>query len=221
MTQTNWQQEQELFYSTATFRLLLDSLARPGKINRLAYPTFWDGAPNFNSSPKTLVINMHALASLATLLDGEVSYVMAADGQWLDQHNPAVQWVTVRTGSPLAKTPNKADFAFFCDGSSKGLLSVLNPGNLLEPEISTTAFYCVEHLSQADQHTLPLTLQLSGPGIEGSTSIGIAGLEQNEINIIQATRQSYPLGIDIFLIDSLGQCVGLPRTTRLFSNSQG
>jgi alpha-D-ribose 1-methylphosphonate 5-triphosphate synthase subunit PhnH len=84
--QTSWQQrqEQEIFYSTATFRYLLDSLAQPGKINKLAYPTFGN-AP----AESKLLPNMYALGALATLLDSEVSFVLAEQGQWLDQQNPA------------------------------------------------------------------------------------------------------------------------------------
>jgi alpha-D-ribose 1-methylphosphonate 5-triphosphate synthase subunit PhnH len=214
-TQTGWQQrqEQQIFYSTATFRSLLDSLARPGKINKLAYPTLERA-----NTESELLPNMYALGALATLLDSEVSFVLAEQGQWLDQRSPASQWLIVRSGSRLAASPSQADFAFFSGGSSNGLISTLNPGDLLEPEISTTAFYTVESLAPTTEAALPLVLTLKGPGIADTTTFGVAGLAESEIALIQATRHNYPLGIDIYLIDAAGQCVGLPRTTRLVSS---
>jgi alpha-D-ribose 1-methylphosphonate 5-triphosphate synthase subunit PhnH len=145
------EREEHIFYRAVTFRLLLDSLARPGKLNQLAYPTSLEMPPDFylSSNSEPVSLNFYALAALATLLDGETSFVMAAGGQWLDQDAPAVRWLALMSGS-IAVTANIADFAFFFDGNSGGLLRELNPGSLLEPELSATAIYCVECLEEVE-----------------------------------------------------------------------
>jgi alpha-D-ribose 1-methylphosphonate 5-triphosphate synthase subunit PhnH len=211
-------QEEQVLYSARTFRLLLDSLARPGKITRLDYPHFLDEPlSSYSEQPTTKIpLNLYALGALLTLLDREVSFLLSAHGRWLGHEDPLTQWLALRSGATVGK-PETAAFAFFCEGSSNGLLIQLHPGTLLEPEISTTAIYCVEHLTTS--HPTPdkrwLTLELQGPGIFQVCTLNIAGLDKTEISHILATRQHYPLGIDVFLIDAVGHCIGLPRTTRI------
>ncbi len=208
---------QQVIYSATTFRLLLDSLARPGKINALEYPIFPGAPPSFYSQARAtdLPVNFYALGALLTLLDGEVSFIIAANGQWQPANSSVVQWLALRSDANVAK-PESARFALFCDGRSDGLVSQLNAGTLLEPEESATAFYCVEQLeSEVALDDDWLTLALSGPGILSKNIVHVAGLSVDEIEYIDATRRHYPLGVDIYLIDALGNCVGLPRTTRI------
>src|SRR6266496_3197373 len=216
-------QDQHILYSATTFRLLLDSLARPGKINRLEYPRRLGNPPSFYSQPLSMdvPVNFYALGALLTLLDGEVSFVVAANAQWQPSISPVVQWLTLRSNASVAK-PEAADFAFFCDGKSGGMITHLDSGTLLEPEESTTAFYCVEQLADMSDTIVDLdgddewlTLELSGPGIRTQNIVHVAGLDMAEIEYINATRCNYPLGIDVYLVDVLGRCVGLPRTTRI------
>jgi alpha-D-ribose 1-methylphosphonate 5-triphosphate synthase subunit PhnH len=236
--------EEYIYYSAVTFRCLLDSLARPGKLNQLAYPTSLEMPPDFylSSTSEPVSLNFYALAALATLLDGETSFVMAAGGQWFDQDAPAVRWLALMSGS-IAVTANIADFAFFFDGNSGGLLRELNPGSLLEPELSATAVYCVECLEEVeykegsgsgepqyaflqDVGSKPgcssddaITLELRGPGVHECRSIKVVGLNRNEIDLIKVTRHNFPLGIDIYLVDGAGRCIGVPRTTKLHVRS--
>ena len=139
-------------YSAITFRCLLDSLARPGKINQLGYPSFLGEPPRYRASSDTaaVLLNLYALGALLTLLDREVSFAMAANGRWLDANAPAVQWLALRSGAGVT-VPVSADFAFFCYGASNGLLAELHVGTLLEPESSATAIYCVECLAEVGQ----------------------------------------------------------------------
>jgi alpha-D-ribose 1-methylphosphonate 5-triphosphate synthase subunit PhnH len=232
--------EEYIHYSAVTFRCLLDSLARPGKLNLLAYPTSVEIPPDLYLSltAESVALNFHALAALATLLDSETSFVLAARGHWLDQDAAVVRWLALRTGSTMGSA-NTADFACFCDGRSGGLLRELHPGSLLEPESGATAFYCVQSLEEMENernsrswqqrgvfqqnaeseldHSSDDTimLELRGPGIQECRCINVVGLDREEIRLIKATRRKFPLGVDIYLVDSAGRCVGLPRTTRL------
>lgn len=209
----------QIIYGAVVFRRLLDSLARPGTINLLEYPTFHGEPPTYfkQATGEAIPLNLYALGAFATLLDGETSFALAAEGRWLDRTSQAAEWLSLRSGAAL-HVAEKADFAFFCDGGSGGLVCSLFAGSLLEPELSATAFYCVDHLftlnaASSDVHCLSLIL--SGPGIQTKSILGITGLERAEIAYIQQMRRSYPTGIDVFLVDAAGHCVGLPRTTQM------
>jgi alpha-D-ribose 1-methylphosphonate 5-triphosphate synthase subunit PhnH len=211
-------QEQTL-YSAITFRRLLKSLARPGEINQLVYPQFLGEPPCSPVRGATPVaVNLYALGALLTLLDREVTFAVATESQWLTHADSLVQWLILRSGSTVAAAES-AMFAFFCQGSSGGLITHLNRGTLLEPEASATAFYCVDRLTAwATEHEASaggITLELTGPGIECMRRVHAAGLEPSEIMQITLTRQGYPLGVDVYLIDSEGHCIGIPRTTRI------
>lgn len=212
--------EEFALYSASTFRRLLDSLARPGKINQLEYPTSLGEPPSNHFSVAEIPLNFYALGALATLLDGETSFILAAGGQWLDQSAPPVRWLASRSGGKVGR-PGAVDFAFFCDGRSSGLLAELHMGTLLEPESSATAFYCVERLvgpvldGGTGLDNDAVTLKLRGPGIQELRTVSVSGLNVEEVKLMQATRKGFPLGIDIYLIDVNGQCLGLPRTTKI------
>ncbi len=209
------EQENRIHYSTITFRSLLDSLARPGKITVLEYPRGFDKLPRYSSS--TTPVNIYALAAMMTLLDKEVTFAIAVDGTWLPSQDELVRWIVLRTGSRVA-SPEDAAFAFFCGSKSDGLLRQLSVGTLAEPESSATAFYCVQQIGDApseNEEQDRVKLRLSGPGIKDATALYTTGLEHGELQDILDMRQGYPLGVDIYLIDAVGRCVGLPRTTRI------
>ncbi len=214
-------QDELVLYSTVTFRSLLDSLARPGKLNQLEHPPFSDGPSHYDarSAANETPLNRYALGAFLTLLDKEVTFVMGAVGQWLSASAPAVQWVVLHSGTDLA-TPATASFAFFCDGACTPLARHLNVGTLLEPELSTTALYCVEQLTGPSEPPTEassdwLTLRLSGPGIATKRTLLVAGLDRTGLEDLNTVRRPYPLGIDTYLVDAAGRCVGLPRTTRI------
>lgn len=212
--------QEQTRYSALTFRRLLDSLARPGKINQLVYPHFVGEPPCYHvqASATAISVNLYALGALLTLLDKEVTFAVSADGQWLSHATPLVQWLLLKCGSSLSM-PESAMFAFFCQGSSSGLVTQLNRGTLIEPESSTTAFYCVERLTawtaELEENPDQVTLELTGPGIENTQRVCVLGMESSEIRLLHVVRQGYPLGIDVYLVDDLGYCVGLPRTTNI------
>ena len=218
---TRTEQEERIRYSAVTFRHLLDSLARPGKINTLEYPRFLSEPPFYTSARGSVPFNVYALAAMMTLLDKEVTFAIAANGTWLTQQDAATQWVAVRSGARVA-LPEYATFALFWNGTSNGLLSQLHVGTLAEPEMSATAFYSVEQIGPAlgepsDQEHSDgwLGLELSGPGIQDTHTLQVAGLDRAELQHIRNARRGYPLGVDVYLIDAVGRCVGLPRTTSI------
>jgi len=213
-------QEAQVLYDALTFRQLLDSLARPGKINQLEYPRFYGEAPTYFSqaSQGDMPMNMYALGALLVLLDRETSFIMAADGEWLARTAPVVHWTMLRSDASFVAA-DQAAFALFCNSGNNGLLPQLSMGTLLEPELSTTVIYAVERLALSEdvdgRQEGGMTLELRGPGIQEQRSIYVEGLAEADMTAIFATRQSYPSGIDVYFIDVDGHCIGLPRTTRI------
>jgi len=57
-------------------------------------------------------------------------------------------------------------------------------------------------------------LTLRGPGIRGLQTIHVTGIP-DAVWQLRAKTGIYPLGWDIFLVDPVGQLIGLPRTTRV------
>ena len=57
-------------------------------------------------------------------------------------------------------------------------------------------------------------LTLRGPGIRGLQTIYISGIPEAFWQL-RAKTGIYPLGWDIFLVDPVGQLIGLPRTTHV------
>jgi alpha-D-ribose 1-methylphosphonate 5-triphosphate synthase subunit PhnH len=155
---------------------------------------------------------------MLSLLDRETSFLVAANNQWLPPTDPIAQWIALRSGSNGAP-PDQASFALFCDKSGGGLATQLSPGTLLEPELSATAIYCIDQLASTSEELSSyeeiLMLKLQGPGIEKIHTVNIAGLSDAQLNDIIVTRRGYPLGIDVYLVDIAGRCIGLPRTTRI------
>ncbi|ABY36184.1 MAG TPA: phosphonate C-P lyase system protein PhnH [Chloroflexus aurantiacus] len=194
----------ELFNSRA-FRVLLDCLARPGKIGQLPPPPYSDLPPLPDGRPP----NTTAVAACMSLLDQRVSFVHAHDNRWLTDDQPLSRWITLRSGSRVV-APAIADFALLHDTSSLSRLSELQEGSLIYPEQSCTAFLCVSDLVATGS-----TFRLTGPGIAGIATVGITSHTPIQIELLLARRDRFPLGIDLFLIDDNGRCLGIPRTTRI------
>lgn len=197
----------ELF-CTQTYRVLLDCMARPGTLRQIALPEFLGQPQGIVTSQGMVVPNMYALGACMSLIDQETSMIMGINQTWLNVTHPATSWVHVRTNMRHAP-PYTAHFAYLWDASSLALLPQLAQGTLVFPERSSTVFCAVAQLYDTGDWTL------HGPGIATTHTIGLDRETHAHMHFIQQTRMQYPLGIDVFLIDAHGQCLGLPRTTRI------
>lgn len=195
-------------YATTTYRILLDCLARPGQIGHIpdpsevvrTMPALDTDAPNPNG---------FVLASCMTLLDQETSLVQLWRGTPLLLQHPLVEWTRIRTNHANAPLPQSM-FAVIWDETSYPALHQLQRGSLTFPEHGATAFIAVDELTHA--HT---TWILSGPGIRDTQALGIHPDTSALGHILCQARTDYPLGIDVFLIDRHGNCVGIPRSTTI------
>lgn len=174
------------------FRKILDSLSRPGKI----VPLETDFEYNTTLLDETMDI-------LLTLLDGEVTFhLVGADPE-------ATEEIEIRTlAHPVSL--EKADYIIFPKDADREALTAVfqesKKGTLLDPNRSATLILETEALTEGAVYAL------TGPGVKGSQLVSITAA-QNWVEARNEAIAEYPLGVDCFIIDQSGCCIGLPRTT--------
>lgn len=189
----------------ATFRVLLDALARPGQVRRLPVPAA--GAPG----------NPWAAAMLLTLLDHETTLGLDLSGLPAD----TARYLCARTSARTTRL-EQADFVLAAAPSANPALPArLKRGALAYPDAAATLVLTVVSLDQdglpasngrgSGAETLQLTLE--GPGVPKGHALQVRGLPRALVAARDEATREYPLGIDVYLVDEEGRVVGLPRST--------
>lgn len=180
--------------SQAIFRLILDAMARPGRIKTLS-----NDAP---TAPSPLDDAAFALA--LTLLDFETPV-------WMDQkltEPGVVETLRFHCGCPIIGQPDVATFALIGDASALAHFSAFGHGTPDYPDRAATLIVQSDGLAEGDGWTL------TGPGIDGETRLRALGLPEDFAERWSANVDAFPNGID--MIVTFGrQLVCLPRTTKL------
>ena len=175
------------FESQATFRILLETLSRPGTLRQL--PVGGLGA---------------AVVPLA-LADVETTIAVCGDESWAER-------IVRATGAAVAVV-EQAELVACCGSTDAATLRRLARGTALAPELGAkVGIDCRRLHADAPGET---TLTLTGPGVPGSTTLGVDGLGAEAVHAIRAANAAFPAGIDVWLIDRDGRIVGLPRTCRM------
>jgi alpha-D-ribose 1-methylphosphonate 5-triphosphate synthase subunit PhnH len=108
------------------------------------------------------------------------------------------------TGAALV-APDRADHAFCATAEgAMAALAVLPVGSALYPDEGATL------VMPAIIGTGP-SLRLTGPGIEGHSTLRLGGLPEGLLDL-RSARCRYPEGIDLVFVDGR-RLVGLPRST--------
>jgi len=138
------------------------------------------------------------LSVLASLLDAEVSL---ADPHRLLRSD---DWPKLQAASVAVE---QADYVV-CSGAR---VPDFTPslGTLTEPERSATLILVVGQLGRGTSR-----LTLSGPGIANTATLQIDGLEPQWLDMREDWVSSFPLGVDLILLDE-HQVTALPRTTKV------
>jgi len=182
-----------VFDSQASFRRVLNALARPGRIETVEASL---------TPPDGLGAAMAAFC--LTVIDVDTPL-------WLDTpfRTPEIAgYLKFHCGCPVVDDPADAAFAL-ATGADLPPLDRFNPGDGAYPERSTTVIAAVSALSNADDGAWAL----SGPGIEAEHRLSVGGLR----DITPEWRDNallFPCGVDLVLTcDRL--VVGLPRTVTI------
>jgi alpha-D-ribose 1-methylphosphonate 5-triphosphate synthase subunit PhnH len=157
----------------ATFRAVLDAMARPGQLHEagegLTAPSPLDNA---------------TAAVLLTLVDNETPL-------WLDARAAkARDWLAFHCGALIADAPDKAAFAV---ALSLPGLATLSPGSHEAPESSATLILQIAALGAGTKY------RLSGPGLREPVVLAATGLPADFVQAWQRNHALYPCGVDIVL----------------------
>jgi alpha-D-ribose 1-methylphosphonate 5-triphosphate synthase subunit PhnH len=178
----------------STFRSVMDAMARPGSIQRIASAS---GAP---------AAMMRGTAAIAlTLFDHDTPI-------WLDPRMSATadvaKWLKFHTSAPVIADSSIAGFALIGDPENLPALDRFAFGSNEYPDRSTTLILQVESLTGGPM------IELQGPGIDGATALSASLQPRDLFERLSVNATLFPRGIDVVLVhdDSI---VAIPRTTRL------
>ncbi|HEY9000455.1 MAG TPA: phosphonate C-P lyase system protein PhnH [Mucilaginibacter sp.] len=179
------------------FRLLLDSMARPGKINKLESGEIF---------PPEGLNQASALTGFA-LLNADVTCFAA--GQTGDD---TVLYFLVNTGSQKAEIED-ADYIFLPENYYSTDLDRARIGTPKYPEDSATIVAAAEEVStESIEGAIRLTLK--GPGVNGEAEVFVAGVDERLFEYIQEQNSEYPLGLDLIITDRQDQVLCIPRSNK-------
>lgn len=172
------------------FRAVLDALARPGRLGRLA------------GMPAAPGLGPAATAVALALTDFETPV-------WLDgAAAAAAEYLRFHCGCPLVDERAAAAFGFCAEPAALPGLLGFATGSDLYPEQSATLVIEVDGLAEDGG------LRLLGPGIQRERRLRIAGLREGVWREWRQLGELFPRGVDLILTcgDTLA---ALPRTVKV------
>jgi alpha-D-ribose 1-methylphosphonate 5-triphosphate synthase subunit PhnH len=177
----------------ATFRGVMDAMARPGTIYRLS------GV----AAPMPLSASAAAIA--LTLLDYETPF-------WLDaplaDTGDVARFISFHTGARVTADPAAAAFAFVAAPAAAPPFADFAQGSAEYPDRSTTLVLQVTRLGEGDG------MVLRGPGIAGTRRLAASPLPADFLDQLADNRARFPRGVDV-LLAAPDAIAGLPRSLQV------
>ncbi len=177
----------------STFRMLMDSMARPGTIKTV-----------LSSIEPPAPLGAAAGAIALALCDNDTPVWLSANLA----KSAAAEWIGFHTGAPVTREKSEARFAFLEARSPVASFSLFALGSQEYPDRSTTV---VIEISRFDGRA-PLSLR--GPGIREGVTITPVGLPDIFLRQWADNRALFPRGIDVVLTAGR-QFLCLPRTCNI------
>jgi alpha-D-ribose 1-methylphosphonate 5-triphosphate synthase subunit PhnH len=179
--------------SASAFRVLLDCMARPGRIGALAHAR---QAGALHDSTMSLVY---------TLIDPAAPVYISPDLASL----AALDQIRFATGAVILPDPAAAAFVIASAAQAQTLLPILRMGTPEYPDRSATLIIQCGVISNTEGVTI------AGPGIETSESLHAEGLAPAFFHALDLrNREAFPMGIDVFLT-APAQVAAIARSTRI------
>jgi alpha-D-ribose 1-methylphosphonate 5-triphosphate synthase subunit PhnH len=191
----------EVFDAQRHFRSVLDSMSRPGKVNRLT-------GLSLNPPPS---LNKAAAAVVFSLLNADVSFHLASFD------DATVAYLEANTASRV-KPVDQADYIVLNGTGDEAPIHTAKLGLPAYPETGSTAIIQVGHAGKTSAIG-GLQLTLEGPGIETREIVFVTGLRPELLAALKAKNTEFPLGVDAILVTADESVLCLPRTTRLVWNT--
>ena len=178
----------------STFRSVMDAMARPGSVQRIAAVT---------ATPGALMSGAAAIA--LTLFDHDTPI-------GLDKRRSATpdvaKWLKFHTSAPVIADSSISSFALIGEPQNLPAFDRFAFGSNEYPDRSTTLILQVESLTQGP------AVELRGPGIDGTAILQAAIQPQDLFERLEVNVTLFPRGIDVVLVHD-DAIVAIPRTTRL------
>lgn len=190
-------------YTQKVFRSLLESMARPGKINSLQPFPLPFTTEGVSSAP-------YLLGIACTLLDMEVGFsVVSPDLKGLisdiEFHSNA---------RPVAVY--EADYIVMSQRDAPEILLEAKRGNLNFPDQGATVILVVDGMSEdpSQERIMDHSLILEGPGVLNQKVFFLKGIDLSLLRTLQSINAEFPLGLDLILV-SRERIACFPRSTTI------
>jgi alpha-D-ribose 1-methylphosphonate 5-triphosphate synthase subunit PhnH len=183
-----------VFAAQATFRAVLDAIARPASIQRI------DAAL---TPPPPLSRGAAAIA--LTLADHDTPVWLGPD---FAAHPAIAEWLRFHCGCEIEAEPAQAAFAFAGGTAAVPDFAAFNLGTSDYPDRSTTLILQVDKLASDGG------LVLAGPGIRDRSQLLADPLPSDIVARLGQNRALFPRGIDLLLATD-DAVAALPRSTRV------
>lgn len=179
--------------SAATFRVLLDTLARPGTVGRL--PDGFDAR-----IPPALV---------PALALGDVGLRVSAIGPDAEVWSEVLRAAIGTAPAPLATAAIVVALRLPVPVE----VHALERGDAMRPELGTRLLVACEGLVAGDRDAAGTVLALEGPGVDGRRLLAVAGADHDLFETLSVVNAEFPAGVDVHFVDAMGLVAGLPRST--------
>jgi alpha-D-ribose 1-methylphosphonate 5-triphosphate synthase subunit PhnH len=178
--------------SQAVFRVLLESLARPGRIYQLPEVS---GGRGPEPGPGIVPLALAVIGSKVAIL-GE----------------PAWQARVCRATGALPADVSEASLVAIYGRADAHTVSRLRRGSAAVPEEGAKVGLACGSLTAGGPGEV--TVELSGAGVPGRMRLGVDGLGREVFGALRSANATFPAGVDVWLVDDGGQVAGLPRSVR-------
>ncbi|HZY37057.1 MAG TPA: phosphonate C-P lyase system protein PhnH [Mucilaginibacter sp.] len=193
-----------VFDAQQHFRLLLDSMSRPGKIN-----TF----PAAEIFPPEELTHAAALTGFA-LLNPDSTYFIAGDNA-----DAIAEYLLINTAAQSADMAT-SDYVFIPEGYFSDDLNDARTGTPTYPEDSATFIVSSELISET-AHGNSLQITLRGPGVNGEDDVFVSGINPDLLDFVKEQNSEYPLGVDLIITDSYNHVICIPRSNKFSYSKPG
>jgi alpha-D-ribose 1-methylphosphonate 5-triphosphate synthase subunit PhnH len=195
--------------SQAAFRVLLASLARPGRVFQWpasagGHPVLADGTVDESETSVLKPGLGPGIVPLALAVIGSKIAVVGAPS-WQER-------ICRATGASAADIGEAALVAVY-DPMDPLTISRLRRGCAAAPEEGAKVGLRCRALTEGGPGEV--TVELSGPGVPGCARLGVDGVGRAVFDALRAVNSTFPAGVDVWLVDERGQLAGLPRSARL------
>jgi alpha-D-ribose 1-methylphosphonate 5-triphosphate synthase subunit PhnH len=191
---------EKVLSAQSVFRAVMDAMARPGRVQRVA--------PVTEASASAPAPMMRGTAGIAiTLFDHDTPV-------WLDDamaaNRDVGKWLKFHAGAPVVEDSSIASFALVGDAAQLIGFDRFALGSGEYPDRSTTLILQVASVTDG------AAFDLSGPGIDGTMTLRATLQPSDLIERLAVNHQLFPRGVDLILVAD-DAIVALPRTTRMIA----